>query len=735
MHASGPLRPVAAGLAVFLLLAAPAGATFETNWMPATGNWSTPGQWDAGEPAYDPDDPDTWANAVIENGGTVTVDEAGEVCYNLGIGWRGGSGTLELTDGNLTVADTSIVGSWGTATFVQSGGTHTCDAVRLGWSVGSHGEYELSDGQLNTNFIELGIWEAEFTQSGGACTTTGGLRINERGTWALSGNAELDAGFIESYGQIVQTGGACSVDGDVTLRGAFGAPDPVARYDLSGTSSLTAENLNVASGGAAVFTQAGGTVTVRNTLTLSTNYDGTYELSAGTLDAAGAYLGGGGVNNDTTFTHTGGTFDVEWFLYLGHFSRAQYTLSGTGALSAWAELLTYATMDHSAGTNTMDQYLSLGAYGPPAVYNLSGTGEVEAAWMTVGASGHGTMNQTGGTCTIDQHITVGTSGGADGLYHLSGTGQLTVTDLELLGIGSGSATFRQTGGTATVRGEFLVASDGQHPARLQLDAGTLEVGHLHVGGDTSMADVGEVDWNGGTLNAEAITVGQPIPWEPDGASTGRFRLAARADSGGLVKVLATKTLAVDTHHSYLDLADNALIVDYDPGATPLDDVEAWVASGWNSGAWDGTGIICDGDTGTWALGVADNADPDFPTRADLEGVPVDETSVLVRYTFYGNANLDDRVDAADLSKLLGHFGEVAADPTDVMPWYLGNFNYDDRVDAADLSKLLGNFGSIETGGTGEAPAGLGGMALAPEPATLALLALGAGAMLARRRRS
>jgi len=57
------------------------------------------------------------------------------------------------------------------------------------------------------------------------------------------------------------------------------------------------------------------------------------------------------------------------------------------------------------------------------------------------------------------------------------------------------------------------------------------------------------------------------------------------------------------------------------------------------------------------------------------------------------------------------------------------------VDAADLSKLLGNFGNIETGGTGEPPAGLGGMALAPEPATLALVALGVGAVLVRRRRT
>ncbi|MFO8011872.1 MAG: PEP-CTERM sorting domain-containing protein, partial [Phycisphaerae bacterium] len=108
-----------------------------------------------------------------------------------------------------------------------------------------------------------------------------------------------------------------------------------------------------------------------------------------------------------------------------------------------------------------------------------------------------------------------------------------------------------------------------------------------------------------------------------------------------------------------------------------------------------------------------------------------------RYTLYGNANLDDRVDAADLNKVLINYGEILADPGDIMPWFLGNFNYDDRVDAADLNRVLVNWATLEADvGLGGSPVPLGaagGSAPMPEPATLALLALGAGAMFRRRR--
>jgi hypothetical protein len=172
-----------------------------------------------------------------------------------------------------------------------------------------------------------------------------------------------------------------------------------------------------------------------------------------------------------------------------------------------------------------------------------------------------------------------------------------------------------------------------------------------------------------------------------------------AIDGGTVRLGDGETLVLDALaiNASLDLTTGHLVVDYEADS-PFDEIAGWVADAYNGGAWDGEGITCEGDTGTWALGVADNDDPDFPTRTDLGGQTVDASSVLVRYTFYGNANLDDRVDAADLSKLLGHFGDVAVNPADVMGWFLGNFNYDDRIDAADLSKLLGNWDSIEAGG-------------------------------------
>ncbi|MFO8013290.1 MAG: hypothetical protein R6X20_08300, partial [Phycisphaerae bacterium] len=154
--------------------------------------------------------------------------------------------------------------------------------------------------------------------------------------------------------------------------------------------------------------------------------------------------------------------------------------------------------------------------------------------------------------------------------------------------------------------------------------------------------------------------------------------------------LVTRHLAVDTAAgALLDLMENNLIVDYDPSPNTHDEVLAAVKSAWASGGWDGSGITCDGDAGTFALGVADNADTEFPTRNYLEDetIPVDESSILVRYTLYGNANLDDRVDAADLNKVLINYGEILADPGDIMPWFLGNFNYDDRVDAADLNRV------------------------------------------------
>jgi len=86
----------------------------------------------------------------------------------------------------------------------------------------------------------------------------------------------------------------------------------------------------------------------------------------------------------------------------------------------------------------------------------------------------------------------------------------------------------------------------------------------------------------------------------------------------------------------------------------------------------------------------------------------------------GDANDNGFVDDDDLAILLSNWEQ---DPGTITTWALGDFTADTDVDDDDLAVLLGNW-------TGPGPAG----AAVPEPATMALLALGGLSVLRRRRK-
>jgi hypothetical protein len=111
------------------------------------------------------------------------------------------------------------------------------------------------------------------------------------------------------------------------------------------------------------------------------------------------------------------------------------------------------------------------------------------------------------------------------------------------------------------------------------------------------------------------------------------------------------------------------------------------------------------------------------------GQEVDDTSVLLRYTRYGDANVDGLVNLADFNRLASNFGLAAG-----ANWDQGDFNYDGIVNLADFNRLAANFG-LQASVNGPTPDDWAALAAAvPEPSMLGLVGVSAFSALQRRRR-
>jgi hypothetical protein len=158
----------------------------------------------------------------------------------------------------------------------------------------------------------------------------------------------------------------------------------------------------------------------------------------------------------------------------------------------------------------------------------------------------------------------------------------------------------------------------------------------------------------------------------------------------------------------VNVKNNSLTVDYRGAGSPAATIMAQLTSGYAGGAWNGDGINTSSATSSTGLGWKD----DSASR-----------SILVKYAYYGDANLDGSVDTVDFNLLAANFGGSGKN------WVQGDFNYDSTTDTVDFNLLASNFSKPPLADAG---AGVGN--LVPEPASIGLLGLAGLGALRRRRR-
>jgi hypothetical protein len=179
----------------------------------------------------------------------------------------------------------------------------------------------------------------------------------------------------------------------------------------------------------------------------------------------------------------------------------------------------------------------------------------------------------------------------------------------------------------------------------------------------------------------------------------------------------------------LDLGGNDIII-HNGNLTQL---TSQLASGYARGSWQGsTGIVSfqaqTDPTHLTAIGLEPNSASGY-TSFDTQGVS--STDVLIKYTYYGDANLDGRVDSADYTRIDGGFLSHATG------WWNGDFNYDGLVNGSDYTLIDNAFNTHSASITSAVaiPTAQLFSSSVPEPTAMLFTTLVISATLGRRKRA
>jgi autotransporter-associated beta strand protein len=285
----------------------------------------------------------------------------------------------------------------------------------------------------------------------------------------------------------------------------------------------------------------------------------------------------------------------------------------------------------------------------------------------------------------------------------------------------GSLTSTATSAAVTLgSGTLTIGGDGTNTTYHGSISGTGGLGKIGAGVQTLS---GSNTYTGGTnVGGGALTFSGPTAF-PGGATViGR----------NAILVLPSQTAL--TSATSVNLNGSLIVHDGSIGA-----ITSQVAAAYNYGNWNGpssnfssTAAGTD-STHLTAIGVETGISGTF------QGQAVTASDVLVKYTYYGDANLDGKVDGSDYSLIDAGYAS-----RDILTgWQNGDFNYDGVIDGSDYSLIDNAFNnqgaaissSALTAASTAQIAVAASPTAAPEPASIALLGSGALLLASRRRRS
>jgi hypothetical protein len=329
----------------------------------------------------------------------------------------------------------------------------------------------------------------------------------------------------------------------------------------------------------------------------------------------------------------------------------------------------------------------IGAYEvtpPGAVTTFTNSAAATNYTLTINSAGTREQILINGTLTYS--IAKSTIGSTALSFNLTGAGDsftLDATEGNPIPIGGVNLTGASSGDAVLIDGaqagadSYIVTNTGLNFDGATVNFSNVSLLTLNPGNVASSLSV-----NSGSAAIQA-------PRSGGGISARRFSSISVASGAHLLfpsavarsdrAVVAVSTLS---DSGQIDLGANDMIV-YGGTVAALGPL---LASGYNGGTWTGQGIAsaaAAGDsTHLTTLGIlSNNSSTGTAIYSIFDSVPVNTSAILLKYTYYGDANLDGQVDSSDYAKADNGFLSHQT------IWSSGDFNYDGKVNGSDYTLI------------------------------------------------